>query len=224
MPPPRLYCLLAAEAPIGILFRRVRTKFYELYVWKRGKDSFKRFGLFNGRLYPDRSDISPDGKHFLYFAMAGSAWAVPGTGGTWTALSEVGKMSAQSLWGIGDTWGGGGIFLSNKEYWLYESHVNELRKHRDSSTLKRVLMLKPPLPAHARRENPMDKGWTLVRARRGFRMESDNESALEFPDWEWAGWDRNPVVWAQLGKLYGAPLKSSGLGASYEIYDFNEVE
>lgn len=55
-------------------------------------------------------------------------------------------------------------------------------------------------------------------------MESDNESALEFPDWEWAGWDRNPVVWAQLGKLYGAPLKSSGLGASYEIYDFNEVE
>jgi hypothetical protein len=133
-------------------------------------------------------------------------------------------MSAQSLWGIGDTWGGGGIFLSNKEYWLYESHVNELRTLRDSSTLKRVLMPMPPLPAHARCEDPMDKGWTLVKLRMGCRIEKETEAPLEYPDWEWGGWDRSRLVWAQLGKLFGAPLKTSGLGNAYETYDFNDVE
>jgi hypothetical protein len=206
------------------VFQRVRTKFFQLHVWKRGKDTFKRFGVFKGRLYPERSDITPNGRHFLYFAMAGSAWAVPGTGGTWTALAEVGSMSAQSLWGIGDTWGGGGAFLSNKEYWLQESHVNELRKLKDSAPLKRVLASKRPTPAHMSNEFALDKGWTLVKARKGYRVESETEPALAFPDWEWAGWDRNRLVWTQHGKLFGAPLERSGLGSAKLIYDFNEDE
>lgn len=203
------------------MFRRGPSKYFQLYVWNRGKDSFKRFGVFNGKLYPERSDISPDGKHFLYFAMAGSAWAVPATGGTWTALAEVGKMSAKALWGMGHTWGGGGVFLSNSAYWLDDSHGKPIRH---SSSFKRILGVKPPIPAHARRESPMEKSWILVKARKGYRIEKETEASLEYPDWEWAGWDCSRVVWAQLGKLYGAPLKSSGLGASYEIFDFNDVE
>ncbi len=214
--------MLAAEAPIGIVFRRGPTKFYRVYSWNRDKDRFRRFGVFNGRLYPERSDISPDGKHFLYFAMAGSEWAVAGTKGTWTALSEVGKMSAQSLWGIGDTWGGGGVFLSNREYWLQESHVNELACLRDSATLRRVRMAKAPLPAHARQKNSLQGGWTLVRARKGYCLESETEAILELPDWEWAGWDRKRLVWAELGRLYAAPLKRGGLGAAKVIHDFND--
>jgi hypothetical protein len=50
--------------------------------------------------------------------MGGVAWAIPGTGGTWTAISALPSLKAIALWGQGDTWGGGGMFTSNRSFWL----------------------------------------------------------------------------------------------------------
>ena len=40
-----------------------------------------------GRVYERRSDVSPDGKYFIYFAMNGR-WTTA-TKGAWTAIARV---------------------------------------------------------------------------------------------------------------------------------------
>ena len=71
----------------------------------------------------------------IYFAMGGVAWAIPATGGTWTAISRVPSLRAIALWGQGDTWGGGGMFTSNTSYWL-NLDINTFLI-RDDSNLRR---------------------------------------------------------------------------------------
>jgi len=60
---------------------------------------------------PTAPTFSPDGQHMIYFAMGGVEWAIPATGGTWTAISELPSLKASALWGQGDTRGGGGMFI-----------------------------------------------------------------------------------------------------------------
>ena len=116
--PPRLSVLLASEAPVGVVFRRGPTKLFQIVAWDRERDTFEFGQRFKSTIYPDRSDLSPDGRHMIYFAMGGVAWAIPATKGTWTAISRTPSLTAIALWGQGDTWGGGGMFTSNTRYWL----------------------------------------------------------------------------------------------------------
>jgi hypothetical protein len=81
--PPRLSVLLASDAPVGVVLRRGPSKLVQLVIWDRASDKFKPGQCFRGRIYAERSDLSPDGRHMLYFAMGGLAWAIPATGGTW---------------------------------------------------------------------------------------------------------------------------------------------
>ena len=69
-----------------------------------------------GRIYERRCDLSPDGKHFIYFAMNGR-WDSE-TKGAWTAISRTPYLKAVTLLAKGDCWQGGGLFSSNKSYWL----------------------------------------------------------------------------------------------------------
>lgn len=69
-----------------------------------------------GRIYEDRCDISPDGRHFVYFAMNGR-WKSE-TRGSWTAISGVPYLKALSLYPQGDTYGGGGLWLDDRAVWL----------------------------------------------------------------------------------------------------------
>ena len=62
----------------------------------------------SGRIFVERSDLSPDGSHLIYFTMGGLRWVIPATGGTWTAISQVPSLKAVALWGQGDTWGAEG--------------------------------------------------------------------------------------------------------------------
>src|ERR1051325_10992038 len=87
VPAPRLSALPASDAPVGVVLRRGPSKLVELVMWDRRTDKFRPGPWFKGKIYADRSDISPDGRHLIYFAMAGVSWAVPETGGTWTAIS-----------------------------------------------------------------------------------------------------------------------------------------
>ncbi len=134
-PPPRLSVLLAAQAPVGIVFRRGPSRIVRVIHWDRTKDEFTPGATFKGRIYADRSDISPDGRHMLYFAMGGAAWAIAGAGYTWTAISEAPSVTALSLWGQGDTRGGGGYFRSNGSYWLESDGNTSLI--RDNAPLRR---------------------------------------------------------------------------------------
>lgn len=206
-------------------------------LWNRETDKFTPGQWFNGKIYPDHSDISPDGRHMIYFAMGGVAWAIPKTGGTWTAISRVPSLTALALWPQGDTWAGGGVFTSNNSYWL-DTYREPLR---NDTNLKRA----SDRPTYSRMEREgwigndpsrkwrstvfekqIPKGWTL-RMKRNYpnvRYELEQRERglkLEFPTWEWAEWDRKRLVWAEQGCIRAAALGTLRLGATETLHDFN---
>lgn len=118
--PPRLHGLLARDSTAALLIRRGPTRYACTIGWDRATDRFRVGQWLHGRIYERRSDLSPDGKHFLYFAHNGRKNSE--TGGSWTALSSAPYLKAIGLWGKGDCWHGGGLFLSAHEYWINDGY------------------------------------------------------------------------------------------------------
>ena len=131
--PARLHVLISRDAKVGLVIRRGPSKSVCTVLWNRQRDSFKLGQWMRGRIYERRCDLSPDGKHLIYFAMNGR-WESE-TKGAWTAISRVPYLKASDLFAKGDCWHGGGLFLSDREFWLNDGHGhNELKK---SSQLRR---------------------------------------------------------------------------------------
>lgn len=132
--PPRLHVLLAREAKTGLVIRRGPSKRVCTIGWDRENDRFTIGQWLNGRIYERRCDLSPDGKHLIYFAMNGR-WSGP-VKGSWSAISKTPYLKALALFPKGDCWHGGGLFLSDRDYWLNDGYGHETR--RDVSGLKRT--------------------------------------------------------------------------------------
>lgn len=64
--PPRLHVLLRKKTAVVIL--RGNNKSAATFGWNLEDDSFALGQWFRGRIYEYRSDLSPDGKHLIYFA------------------------------------------------------------------------------------------------------------------------------------------------------------
>jgi len=125
--PARLHVLLARDAKVGLVIRRGPSKSVCTVLWNRERNTFKLGQWMRGRIYERRSDLAPDGKHFIYFAMNGR-WESE-TKGAWTAVSRVPFLKAVDLYGKGDCWHGGGLFLSDREFWLNDGRGHtELKK------------------------------------------------------------------------------------------------
>ena len=234
--PPRLSVLLASEAPIGIVFRRGPSKLVRVIWWDRSTDQFKPKQWFRGRIYEYRSDLSPDGRFMIYFAMGGLARAIPATGGTWTAISRVPSLTAIALWGQGDTWGGGGMFTSNRSFWLdADANTFAIRKtnllSRDAkrpaeSRETRDGWMRPP-GSEGILEKRFRHGWILRRIGKravSYRYEleqPEDGTRLSFPAWQWAEWDRHRLVWTEGGYLRAASLGAHRLRNPKTLCDFN---
>lgn len=67
-------------------------------------------------MYERRCDLSPDGRHLIYFAMNGR-WKSEMLG-SWTAVSKAPYVKVLGLWPKGDCWHGGGLFITNDTFWL----------------------------------------------------------------------------------------------------------
>ncbi len=118
--PARLHAVFAKDKPYGVVFRRGPSKQVCTFLWDRRKDTFELGQWLKGRIYERRADLSPDGKFLIYFAM-NAKWNSE-TGGSWTAISKAPWLKAIELYGKGDCWEGGGLFLSNNRFWLNDSY------------------------------------------------------------------------------------------------------
>jgi hypothetical protein len=137
--PARLHVLLARNAKVGLVIRRGPSKSVCTVLWNRDRNTFRLGQWMRGRIYERRCDLSPDGRHFIYFAMNGR-WESE-TKGSWTAISRAPYLKAISLFAKGDCWHGGGLFLSDREFWLNNGHGHtELKK---SSQLRQNLNGQP---------------------------------------------------------------------------------
>jgi hypothetical protein len=133
--PPRVHVLLAREAPLGVVIRRGPSKQVCTLLWDRTTDQFSLGQWLKGRIYERRSDLSPDGKHLIYFAMNGH-WAGEARG-SWTAISRVPYLKALTLLAKGDGYSGGGLFTSKARYWLNDAYGQGHAVIRDSQELRR---------------------------------------------------------------------------------------
>jgi hypothetical protein len=138
--PARLHVILARDAKVGVVIRRGPSKSVCTVLWNRDRDTFKLGQWMRGRIYERRCDLSPNGTRFIYFAMNGR-WQSE-TKGSWTAISCVPYLKAISLFAKGDCWHGGGLFLSNREFWLNDGHGH--RELKVASDLRRNLDGHPP--------------------------------------------------------------------------------
>jgi len=118
--PCRLFGLLAKEAPRAVILRRGPTRRVQLLLWHTDTDMFEEGQWFYGRIYEWGCDLSPDGKLFLYLAQKAKTLEhqMSRTTHKWTALSHPPYFTALALWPCGDSWDGGGMFLSQQALWL----------------------------------------------------------------------------------------------------------
>jgi hypothetical protein len=124
--PARLHVLLARDAPAAVVIRRGPTRHTAVIGWDRSTDRFTLGQWLYGRIYERRSDLSPDGRHLIYFAMNGR-WS-SSVKGSWTAISRAPYLKAVSLYAKGDCWHGGGLFQSATTYWLNDGYGHEVQQ------------------------------------------------------------------------------------------------
>lgn len=121
----RIHVLLARDAFTAVVIRRGPTRHTALVGWDRKTDQFKIGQWLYGRIYERRCDLSPDGKHLIYFAMNGR-WDSY-VKGSWTAISKAPYLRALSLFAKGDCWNGGGLFQSLSQYWINDGCGHEVQ-------------------------------------------------------------------------------------------------
>jgi hypothetical protein len=122
--PPRLHALLARDASTAVVVRRGPSRHTALIGWDRRTDRFELGQWLYGRFYERRADLSPDGRHLIYFAMNGR-WSST-VKGSWTAVSRAPYLKAIALFAKGDCWHGGGLFESDRTYWLNDGYGHEV--------------------------------------------------------------------------------------------------
>ncbi|MDO3383763.1 hypothetical protein [Gilvimarinus algae] len=114
--PARLHVLISRDSEQAIIIRRGPSKATCILLWNRKRNTFKVSQWLKGRIYERRSDISPSGDHWIYFAMNGK-WGSEAKG-AWTAVARTPWLKAISLYAKGDCWNGGGLFLNDGSFWL----------------------------------------------------------------------------------------------------------
>ena len=92
--PARLHVLLAGHSSAAVVIRRGPSDRVCTIGWDRKTDTFELGQWLHGRIYERRSDLSPDGKHLIYFAL-NAQWDSD-TGGSWTAISRASWPTSNS--------------------------------------------------------------------------------------------------------------------------------
>lgn len=125
-----LFVLMAREANVAVILRRGPSKWVRATLWDTKADRFQPGQWFHGRIYPERCDLSADGKLFIYFAgKFRQRDQAAGYDSTWIAVSRPPYLTALALWPIGDTWGGDGVFVNNQTVLIATSSPSFGGKH-----------------------------------------------------------------------------------------------
>lgn len=123
----RLHVLVAREAPTALIIRRGPAKRVCTFSWDRRNDQVTLAQWLSGRIYERRCDLSPDGRHWIYFAM-NVKWDSESRG-SWTAVADAPWLKARLFLPKGDCWQGGGLFLDNTRFWVNGSACHQSTDH-----------------------------------------------------------------------------------------------
>lgn len=110
----RLHVLTAMSAPMAVVLRRGPAGKVASLGWNRATGEVTLGQWLAGRIYEYRCDLSPDGRHMVYFAARQSRAAGHRC---WTAVSRAPYLRAIAFQPQVDTWGGGGAFTADGALW-----------------------------------------------------------------------------------------------------------
>jgi hypothetical protein len=105
---PRITCIPAGDARVAAVLRRGPSGWFRLGRWDVATGTYTGGSWLRGKVYPDRCDLSPDGRLFCYFALNPSAdWPL---GWTYIAVARLPWLFALAAWGTSGTWTRGAYF------------------------------------------------------------------------------------------------------------------
>jgi hypothetical protein len=109
---PRIFGIIALHASIVAVIRRGPTDWMHVSRWDLETPAYEPGAWLRGTIYPQRCDLSPDGRWFAYFALKASAeWEL---GPTYIVISRLPWLTALAAWGIGSTWTRGMQFVEDR--------------------------------------------------------------------------------------------------------------
>jgi len=125
--PARIHVLLAGDSKLAIVLRRGPSRQTAAIGWDRKDDSFFVGQWFKGTVFNDLCDISPDGKHWIYFARKN--WK------TLTCVAKVPYFTALDFYHKDDSYAGGGLFLNNRSYFLNDGGIERHTQRKKGSSM-----------------------------------------------------------------------------------------
>ena len=112
---PRLFCIPAGRAPIVAVLRRGPSAWSHLGRWDVARHVYEPGAWIKANLYPQRCDLSPDGRWFCYFTLKSNArWKA---GETYVAISRLPWLTALAAWRTCGTWTMGLHFVEDRDIW-----------------------------------------------------------------------------------------------------------
>ncbi|HEX4699239.1 MAG TPA: hypothetical protein VH857_07770 [Actinomycetes bacterium] len=119
MTPPRLFGIPARDAALVAVLRRGPSDWAHVGRWDLATMTYETGAWLHGTVYPQRCDVSPDGRYLCYFALkAGADWSA---GPTYVAVSRLPWLTALAAWGTGGTWTRGLHFVDDRDSWPLEA-------------------------------------------------------------------------------------------------------
>ncbi len=114
MPAPRIYCIPATRAPVVAVFRRGPSAWSHVGRWDLARGEYEPGAWLRARLFPRRSDLSPDGRLLCYFAHKPTAtWEL---GEAYVAISRLPWLSALYAFRTCGTWTRGYHFTRERGF------------------------------------------------------------------------------------------------------------
>lgn len=248
--PPRLHVIPATGCDFALVLRRGPADVVASLLWDRKSGAVLLGQWLRGRIYEHRADISPDGRHMVYFAGTGKKW--------WTALSRAPYLTALAFWPQNSTWHGGGAFDAKGHVWLNGADVS------DAALPDGLRAAYPTAYPHATDGFFMGDMYTQAMEARGwehlsgagydvvltkpisshrhlelrFKLSQKNRSIIsnsysvmdqqtnirkEHPAWEWADTFGPEVQFAQQGALYAKNAENEEDADARLIHDFTAM-
>ncbi|HMB69235.1 MAG TPA: hypothetical protein VKU85_07975 [bacterium] len=110
--PPRIYCIPASDAPVVAVLRRGPTEWAHVGRWDLENRRYEPGAWLHGRIFPRRSDLSPDGRHLCTFVhQPGADWE---HGETYILLSRLPWLTALHASRTDGTWTRGWHFTAER--------------------------------------------------------------------------------------------------------------
>jgi hypothetical protein len=107
---PRLFGIPATDASVIAILRRGPSDWSHVGRWDPAAGTYEPGSWIHGRLYPQRCDLSPDGRWLVAFVYKDSwTWQA---GPAYLAVSRLPWLTALAAWGPGGTWTRGLRFVA----------------------------------------------------------------------------------------------------------------